>query len=192
MIERVALFDMDGTIADYLGQMQEDLRKIGNEPVPEKLHGEHLPDWLDNRINLIKSRTGWWETLPFIESGKGLLELCAEIGFGVHILTQGPVRTKNAWTEKFAWCETHVKPIAPEYGISVTRNGKGLHYGRVFVDDWPPFMTEWLEHRPRGLGLMPISSENKGFSHPQVLKYDSLNWRTQELEDRLIKAYNRK
>lgn len=191
-MERVALFDMDGTIADYLGKIQADLRKIGNEPVPEKLHGENLPAWLNNRINLIKSATGWWETLPFIESGKGLIELCREIGFGIHILTQGPVNTKNAWTEKFAWCETHVKSIAPEYGISVTRNGKGLHYGRVFVDDWPPFMEEWLAHRPRGLGLMPISPENKEFSHAQVLKYDPLNWRTAELEERLREAYNRK
>lgn len=191
MVGKLALFDMDGTIADYYGKLMTDLRNLGTEQIPDKLHGERLPDWLHNRISLIKSHPGWWESLPFIPSGKGLMELCKDIGFEIYILTQGPSNNPGAWTEKFNWCERNVKPIAPEYGISITRNGKGLHYGRVFVDDWPPYMEKWLEHRPRGLGLMPASPENVGFSHPQVIRYNPLNWRTPELEERLREAYDR-
>jgi hypothetical protein len=139
----------------------------------------------------VKSRTGWWESLPVIESGMGLVQLCRDIGFSINILTQGPAINTNAWTEKYLWCEKNVRPIAPDYNMNITRGGKGLVYGRVLVDDWPPFMKAWLEHRPRGLGLMPRTPENLGFSHPQVVKYDYAEWRTPELEERLRHAYER-
>lgn len=189
--DKIALFDMDGTIADYHKQMYHDLSKLGNEPLPEKLHGE-VPDWLEYRKNLISSQPGWWKSLPAIQSGIEILGLCKDIGFGIHVLTQGPRNKPLAWGEKLQWCENYVKIIDPNYGITVTRNGKGLHYGRVFVDDWPPFMLEWLEHRPRGLGLMPITPENEGFTHPQVIRYSVDNWRSSELEDKLHLVYDRK
>ncbi len=192
MRDKVALFDMDGTLADYHGQLDVDLRKIGCECLPDYSTRGSIPEWLDKRMALIKSQPGWWERLPVIESGIGLLKLCHDIGFDIHIATQGPARAKNAWGEKYSWCEEHVKPIDPNYGISVTRNGKGLYYGRILVDDWPEYMESWLKNRPRGLGLMPSCSANSGFSHPQVLKYDMENWKTQELEDKIRAAYYRK
>lgn len=192
--DRIALFDMDGTIADYEGKLIKDLARLGPEPLPNDLHG-HVPYWVRNRMNLIKSREGWWRSIPRINSGLSLISLCTEIGFKVHVLTQGPLKTHNAWGEKLAWCEDHVKLRAPDYGISITRKGKGLHYGRVFVDDWPPFMLEWLRHRPRGLGLMPETNSNKDFTHSQVIKYDpkdDFNRQSYpELWKRLNEAYNR-
>ncbi|MEK6914970.1 MAG: hypothetical protein AABW89_00315 [Nanoarchaeota archaeon] len=191
MDDKVALFDMDGTIADYTLQMRRDLARLGSEQIPERLHGEEIPDWLEARKNIVSSQIGWWRNLPVISSGIEILTLCKEIGFGIHILTQGPRSKPSAWGEKLQWCEDKVLPIDPNYGITVTRNGKGLHYGRVLVDDWPPFMEAWLKHRPRGLGLMPVSPENEGFSHHQVIRYNPENWRTSQLEHSLMRVYNR-
>lgn len=164
MDDKIALFDIDGTIADYDLQMRRDLSRLGNESLPVDLHGD-IPDWLEARKNVISSQPGWWRGLPVISSGLEIMKFCRELGFGIHILTQGPKTKRAVWMEKYDWCDEHVASIAPDYGISITRGGKGLHYGRLFVDDWPPFMAAWLAHRPRGLGLMPITPENKGFSH---------------------------
>ena len=190
MEERIALFDMDGTIADYDFQMRNDLKKLGNELLPDNLHG-NVPAWLAERKRIIGSQSGWWRNLPEIKSGMEIMDFCTEVGFRIHILTQGPYHNRIAWGEKFDWCDTHVSPIAPDYVLSVTREGKGGQYGRLFVDDYPPFMEAWLKHRPRGLGLMPINSENKSFSHPQVVKYDVNDWRSPELVERVHGAYNR-
>ncbi len=193
MADKIALFDIDGVLADYEGQIRKDLALLGEEELPDDLFSHDIPKWLDNRIKMIQSQDGWWENLPVIQSGLELIKLCVDIGFNIHILTQGPRLAKNAWTEKFAWCDKYVAPMAFDYGISVTRNGKGLHYGRLFVDDYPPYMDSWLQHRSRGLGLMPRWRINEAYSHPQVFKYDFElnNWKTQELIDRIKYAYDR-
>ncbi len=180
-MSNIALFDMDGTIADYDSQLRSDLAQIRSpdDAIIGQMHGVDLPDYIENRIDLIKTQKGWWANLPPILAGLDLMRCCVDIGFSIHILTQGPKRTKSAWTEKCEWCEKFVTPIAPDYGISVTREGegrkkgegKGLHYGRVFVDDYAPYMQAWLDHRPRGLGLMPMSHESLRFSPRQVLRY---------------------
>ncbi len=191
MTDKIALFDMDGTIADYDSAMKTSLARLGNEEIPQDLHVDNLPPWLEARMGLIKSQRGWWKSLPVIKSGLNLMQLCADMGFNIHVLTQGPKRSKHAWAEKYEWCEEFVAPICEDYGISVTRSGKGLHYGRVFVDDYPPYMQEWLKHRPRGLGLMPTLETNKSFSYPQVYKYNPSNWKTEELIEKLKLAYDR-
>jgi len=193
--DKIALFDLDGTIADFESAMKEDLAKISKDEVeiPEILHSKKHPDYIFNRMRLIKSQRGWWENLKVIESGVEIMKLCKKIGFNIHILTQGPkdVSSNPAWGEKYVWCNNYITPIIGEFGMSVVREGKGLHYGRVLVDDYPPFMLEWLKHRPRGFGLMPITEENKDFEHPQVFKYDYDNWHSKELEDKLKEAFSR-
>jgi len=49
---------------------------------------------------------------------------------------------------------------------------KGLVYGKVLVDDWPPYIERWLTWRPRGLVIMPARRWNATFTHPQVLRYE--------------------
>lgn len=194
MEQKIALFDMDGTIADYIGQLRTDMLSISNEELPEDFHSDVMPTWMRRRMELIKSRAGWWANLPIIESGLALMRYCTEIGYGIHVLTQGPKRAKNAWGEKFEWCDRHVTPIAPQYNITITRGGKGFYYGRVLVDDYPAYMLSWLEHRKRGLGLMPATKSNEGFTHPQVVRYNPEpdQWKSGELEDKLQAAFVRK
>jgi len=192
MEERIALFDLDGVAADYDSQIKKDLREFSDEPLPEVLHG-NLTGKLAKVKDLIRCQQGWWENLPVIESGTSLMKLCADIGYGIHILTQVPKDSPNGWTEKFNWCERNVKPIYEDYGISMTRGGKGLTYGTVFFDDYPVFMSEWLDHRPRGQGFMPNLPSNREYSHPQVLKYDPKIdlGHSPELEEKLRLAFER-
>jgi hypothetical protein len=48
------------------------------------------------------------------------------------------------------------------------------------VDDWPDYITRWLQWRPRGLVIMPDRPNNKGFDHPQVHRFS---------EESIHKAY---
>jgi hypothetical protein len=58
--------------------------------------------------------------------------------------------------------------------VTITHD-KGIVYGAVLVDDWPEYVTSWLEHRPRGLVIMPAHNHNVGFAHSQVVRYDGTN-----------------
>ena len=56
----------------------------------------------------------------------------------------------------------------PLADVTVTHD-KGLVYGKVLFDDYPPYIERWLEHRPRGKVLMLETPYNRSFSHPNVL-----------------------
>lgn len=182
-IEDVALFDLDGTLADYEKRMSCDLSRL--LAPGEKLSMDDSLPHVEARMALVKSQPGWWANLPRLESGFKILAKAQALGFEAHILTKGPFKTDNAWTEKRVWC----KKNAPGVLVTVTED-KGLVYGKVLVDDYPDYMLRWLAWRPRGLGIMPARAWNEGFSHPQVIKYDGSNLR--EVAKALAKAKERK
>ena len=171
MKKPVALVDMDGTLADYAGAMFRDLEKL-RSPGDGQLAGEEL-DHLEKdsfwkaRMDLIKRQPGWWLNLEPWKPGFEILQMLRRIGYRIHILTRGPKNNHVAWGEKVAWVRNHV-PDA--HGITVTLD-KSLVYGRVLVDDWPPYIEGWLKHRPRGLVIMPDQPWNQDYTHPQVIRY---------------------
>lgn len=199
---QVALFDMDGTLCEYELQLLHDLRQLaGPEEKDMKTlyEEEYWPDHIENRIDLIRSQPGWWRNLAQIDLGLSVLYGAKEAGFNIKILTKGPSRTSNAWTEKFEWCQDHIIPVIPDLQIHITGGGnstffkpepKGDVYGRVLVDDYPEYMDNWLKWRPRGLGLMPAREYNKGYKHPNVIRYDESNLGQVKLA--LQAAYNRR
>lgn len=171
--DKVALIDLDGTLADYEGAMRRELTKImgPRELLPTVLFGTG-DKWFENRMDLIKARPGFWRELPIIPTGFEVYSILGALGYQRMILTKGPRNTEPAWTEKVEWCRTHVATA----GITITRSGddvdvhKGLVYGKVLFDDYPPYVKQWLKHRPRGKVLMLEHDHNKGFNHPNVLK----------------------
>jgi len=165
--ERIALIDMDGTIADLDGQMQQDLEKMRSPGEPPFVPGpQDDPPHIEARKNAIKRQPGWWRHLPTLRDGFRIVHALQEAGFSLMILTKGPYKTTSAWTEKVDWCREHI----PDAQVTIGED-KGLVYGAVLVDDWPLYIQGWLAHRPRGLVIMPDQPWNKDFHHPNVFRY---------------------
>lgn len=168
--ESVALLDMDGTLADFDKAIRFDLKMVlGDDKVSEET---------EERIKgLIKRQPGWWLKLEPIGLGFTIAEQLKQVGFKLMILTKGPNRSTNAWTEKLEWCQKHL----PDADVTITHD-KGLVYGKILVDDWPPYIERWLEHRPRGVVLMPAQNWNEGFQHKQVVRVASVE-QVEEMKD---------
>lgn len=187
--ERIALIDLDGTLADYDRAMREDLLRMlsPGEALPDNLH-DHAPAWLKERMQFIKNRPGFWRSLPRIPTGYVVFDLLGELGYRRMILTKGPRHTMAAWTEKLEWCSAHV----PGTDVTITMD-KGLVYGKLLFDDYPPYIERWLQWRPRGKVLMLDTRYNQGFEHPQVLRVEHLLVRSQreehELWDQKIRTF---
>ena len=181
---QIALIDMDGTIANYDGAIRRELCKLKSpsEPdLPEDIH--NVPEWMENRMSLIKKQDGFWRNMSPIYVGLDILYIMEELGYSSTILTKGPNKTRTAWTEKTEWCDQHI----PGRSIIVVdsdrpENHKGLVYGKVLFDDYPPYMEAWLKNRPRGKGIMLEHFYNASFTHPQVLKVDT-KWTSGKIRD---------
>lgn len=174
MKDQIALFDLDGTLADYHTQIEMDLRKMmcPHEIWMPNIHDNYnLPPYLEARKQAITRQEGWWLKLQCFKLGWDIFDIAKSIGFCIEILTKGSIKKSMAWKEKVEWCE---KYISEPYGITITRN-KGMVYGKVLVDDYPSYIEEWLKWRPRGLVIMPAHKYNETFTHPNVIRYDGKN-----------------
>jgi len=168
----IALFDMDGTLADYDGQMRRDLSKLQKPgEVEYPLHDRNSPDYIGARIELIKSQMGWWLNLPKLSLGFDILRVAQELDFQVQVLTKGPHNTPAAWSEKVQWCHRH---IGRSVKVTVTED-KNLVYGKILVDDTPQYLLGWLEHHASGWAVVPAQPANEGFEHPRAIRYDGTN-----------------
>lgn len=78
-IEPIALFDMDGTLRDYIKGLSEEL---------------------DKRINLITNSESFWENLPRFQLGWDVLKVAGDLNYKTIILTQGPSKKPFAWSGK--------------------------------------------------------------------------------------------
>jgi phosphoglycolate phosphatase-like HAD superfamily hydrolase len=169
--ENICLFDLDGTLCDYTGQMKRDLLRLKGpeEPDYENMFDsrEKLPDHIWNRVTMIKEQEGWWRNLPKLRVGFDIYRAVKSVGFDVHVLTKGPSNTHSAWTEKVQWCRAN---LAYKDKVTITED-KGIAYGKLLVDDFPEYIERWLENRPRGLVIMPAHPYNRDFKHPNVRRY---------------------
>jgi 5'-nucleotidase len=171
--ELIALIDMDGTVADFDGAMIRELQKLaapGEGPFlgPDGRYLD-LPH-IRARRKLIRSRPGFWRSLPTYEPGFEIMAMLKALGFRCHVLTKGPKSEPAGWMEKVEWCRRHI----PDIPVIITEN-KSLVYGRVLVDDWSDYFLPWLEHRPRGLVVAPAHPWNENVTHPQVVRYFGTN-----------------
>lgn len=165
----VALLDLDNTIVDYSKAMSHSLNELAS-PAEKKLKAispsSAIPPYLKARRNLILRQPGWWQNLPRFELGFLILRELKAFGFTVHVVTKGPWKHLNAWTEKAQWCRTHI----PEIPVTITQE-KSLIYGRVLVDDWAPYYEPWLKVRTRGLVVVPAQPWNLKAAGPGILRF---------------------
>lgn len=196
--ERIALVDLDSTIADYDGSMMpkmDDLRSPGEEAFAGRYDGNEEPPHIEARRKLIQSVPGFWRELKPLATGFRILTELEAIGFIIHVLTKDPKKMPLAWGEKLQWCQQYV----PNALVTVTADKSG-QYGRVLVDDYPPYFTEWLSVRPRGFVVCVAQPWNLAYApggrleNPQVMRYDHSMEVGQHtlLRERLVAAYNRK
>lgn len=176
MDSKIALFDLDGSMADYEGALRtqlESMRATEEPPLPDNLHDAERHSYIKARMDCIKARPGFWRELEPITQGLWMFNTCKDMGFENHILTKGPGRHPLAWQEKVEWVHQHLG--ADMRNIHIVSD-KGLMYGHVLYDDYPPYMKAWLKYRTRGLGVMPVTTYNGDFEHPNVVKYDGGNY----------------
>ena len=203
--DKVALVDLDGSIVDYDTVMKQELEKLrspGEPPVVdryadrENYEAKELPH-LEARRKLIQAKPGFWRTLPRHPLGFEVIDDLRALGFALNVLTKGPGASPNAWTEKYEWCRLNLE----DADVTVTQN-KALSYGRILVDDWPPYFIPWLRHRPRGLVVCVAQPWNEDMNeiyraaqkqgvHPQprIFRYNGAN--REGLRSELHWAFNR-
>lgn len=188
-MKKIALFDMDSTLCDYEGQMYKDLLAIQSPSDPAlEIFERDRPEWLENRMDLVKKQPGWWRNLPRLPDGMKVFEEAQRIGFEMCILTKGPYRTTPAWSEKVDWVRTNL-PV----GVKVTITEDKSHtYGTMLCEDWPPYVEGWLEYRPRGLVILLDRPYNRHISHPQIVRYNKESYETWKLvQARMVEAFER-
>lgn len=195
-MDKIALFDLDGCLADfdmglYLGLLRISskeerlwLAKYSNENGYAFRTLEKTSYW-NERMKLIKAQSGWWRNLERIEIGFEILREAQRIGFEINILTKASRNHTASWSEKIEWVKN--QPELRDVDIHVVMN-KGLVYGTFLYDDFDDYMTKWLEHRPRGLGIMP--PQCKKLDHPNVIRWTGRNF--EEITEAMQIAYNRK
>lgn len=183
MARPIALIDMDGTIADFDGAMTHalaDLRSPAEDARFDATSYEDVPH-MKARRRLIKSQPGFWLNLEPLPVGFEIVGVLKRFEFELHVLTKGPSVRSSARDEKVRWCEKHLP------GVPVTiSDDKSLVYGKILVDDWPPYFTAWLRYRPRGLVVVPAQPWNEEYTsttHPQIIRYEL--GRSTELIDRV-------
>lgn len=192
----VALVDLDGTLADYDSAMTEAMRSV-QDPSEAPYGSRYEPDGtrkeiphVEARRRLIQRQPGFWRGLKPLALGFDVVKELRSLGFELHVLTKGPALVFSAWSEKVEWSQTHISDAV----VTITGE-KSLVYGRVLVDDYPPYFEKWLNVRPRGLVVCVAQSWNEHFGrggrseHPNVVRYDGTN--LDIVKERLSAAYSR-
>ncbi len=174
--EPIALFDLDGTLADFDAGMQQrlaELRSPGEDPTADETAFEDVPH-VKARRRLIKAQPGFWRELATIPLGFQLLEEARAQRFLCQILSKSPRKIPTAAGEKIEWCVKHV----PDLPIVLSED-KGLVYGKLLCDDWPEYIERWLTWRPRGLVVAVAQRWNLGIDKrfsKSVVRYDGMNF----------------
>ncbi len=165
---RVALFDLDDSLADFTGAMLRDLNRLRHPSEPEATHDDisSSEPHLLARVAMIKSQPGWWRLLRPLAVGSIVLQECRRVGYEVHVCSRSPKKLPVAWMEKVQWAQAHVDP---DVDIKLVAD-KSLVYGRLLFDDYPGYITPWLKARPRGLVVMPQTQSNADFRHPRLIR----------------------
>lgn len=190
---KVALLDLDDSLADYSTAMHEQMSRIaspGEPPLADsRMTGVEAP-WLEARRKLIQRQPGFWRGLRRIPEGFVVVDTLRQVGFSLHVLTKGPKSSPNAWGEKLEWCQAEI----PDAVVTLAGD-KSLVCGRVLYDDYPPYFEAWLEQRPRGLVVCLAQPWNASYApggkdeRPNVFRFDSVN--VHELRSRLQNAFSR-
>ena len=184
----IILFDMDGTLCDFVGAISKDMEKLRypKEPKYHHSYSDDVPGYIKARERFIKSSQEWWENLPKFKLGWDILKMAKNMGFRIVILTKASRESPDSYAGKKAWIE---KNLGGNTEINFSED-KSLVYGRMLVDDSTKFADSWLKHHPRGWVIMPADHNNKDFKHERIVRYTGRN--LSQVRKILVWAKNRK
>ncbi len=169
----VALFDMDDTLCDTNGQRERDLRKFLSD------ESEIVTDYLSPKCPLhvkkllreVISQPHWWENLPKMKDGFQLYDLMKSEGITIEILTKMPETYPLALWEKLVWCKKNTPEVD---NINLTLK-KRRYPGDILIDDWPSYVTAWLDYNKNGRAILPLREWNKDYQNPRAIHYTGKN-----------------
>lgn len=176
--DKIALFDMDGTLADFVQGMQAGMKPL--ESPDERWDYDNYDQdnetaFMKARRRSVKNTPGFWRELPPYAPGFQLLRMAVDIGFRIMVFTKVPMSQPSAASEKIEWCHEHLTPFLGRDGYEMALvSNKGFTYGRILVDDWPPYIDAWRKYRPRGKVIMPAHKYNQGRyeGDPNVIRFN--------------------
>jgi 5'(3')-deoxyribonucleotidase len=170
--EPIGLFDLDGTMADFDKSMAHHLELL-RSPMEDAAHDEtkfeDIPH-MKARRRLIKSLPGFWRNFEKLPQGFDILAIMEELKFSNYVLSKSPRKFPLAASEKIGWCVEHL----PNLPVILSEE-KALVYGKVLVDDWTPYVENWIKFRPRGLVISVAQRWNEGIENlsPNVIRFSS-------------------
>lgn len=177
---KLALIDLDGTLADYDGAMTAGLTSLmSTEELIVDRRGigfdrDTVPAYMQERERMVRSMPGFYRNLKPIPLGFFVITVLKDLGYVFHVATKAPRHnTAIASKEKIEWCEEYLP------GVPITISGdKSLLKGNILFDDWPGYTEPWLQMNPNGLVIMPSCPWNKDHKLDRTFKVDiSTFWR---------------
>ena len=150
MLRLPVLFDVDGVLNDFTGELLEHLHHCGHEvPPPESFKtfklSEHLDEHAWEQTKRILSGGAFWRELKPISQAQTLINLIQSRGREIFFVTS-PWRSCKEWRGIREWWlnrhfgakASHVVPISDKWIIR----------GAVLVEDKAANLQQWLGYSP--------------------------------------------
>jgi hypothetical protein len=130
-------FDMDGTIADFIGKALEH----NPQWTEDDLEGQTIPD--DKFWKHIIKIPNFWETLEPIKNGMEMLKYASDNGYNVEILTAHSSNDHRSIEGKKVWIKKHLSNFNISNIHFEKKKGKHAHSKAILVDDLDKNLKEF-------------------------------------------------
>lgn len=164
---------MDDTLCDTTGQKIRDVeRYLPNE---KNFSVDYCSPECTLQIRTLLRHTlsqpGWWENLRKLEDGFELYDLMRAEEITTEIVTKMPKTYPLALWEKLSWCKKNT-PDADNINLTLK---KRRYPGDLLIDDWPSYVTGWLDYNKKGIAILPLREWNKDYQAPRAVHYTGKN-----------------
>lgn len=161
------LYDVDGVLADLIGGLCKACSfKIAE---PDNVTAYNFEDCMPKEVvgewRSVMLDPGFALSLEPYRGARELVQVALDCGYEVVYVTM-PYRASKTWAyDRCEWLDKHM-PKAP----IVLTGHKHLVTGDQLIEDNPENLAKWLEHHPRGMGVLvdrPWNQDIGGLKYTQ-------------------------